>query len=351
MTTSTPTFSSLKSWLQQPAAPKQAMEEVEGETSVSAPAKTTEHSPPPTGSHESELSSDLKVAVPAHSVEDGKGNSRDGTSAGTKIEGGLDAGDADWKPEEIKTVHSGTKEAAAIDLSTQAGLEAVTAKLAAVTATLKTAIARTGAKPAVATPKAPVAQPAADAQKSAADAAVDALVGQYAAYGHDRGGLTAAYIRAFNETGALLKQAEADGTLLQALGMGGAGGGGGAPMPGGGGPPMPTGPEGAPPPEGGGEMGPQDMAGGMGEMGITPEMLEQLLMMLQQKAAPEEKAPPAEKEAFDKAFSEHVKFAAETKKVIRSGGFQFKPAGDGTPERARRDQAKAYLKELQARSA
>lgn len=355
-TVTDPKFATLKSWLAQPLASEIKVASTSESEKPTEPAKTTEHSPPPTGAHASELSSDLKETVPAHSVESGAANSDAGKVPGTTIDGGLKSGPSDWKPPmSVTTVHSGAKEAAALDLTTDVGLEAAVAKLASLTADLKTVLAPTGARPSAE----PVAPAAKSTEKSAAEKAAEdrarKVVEDYARFGHTRGAVTAAYINAFNQTGEYLKRAEADGTLLQAMGMGpggpaGGGAGGMPPAPGGDMPPGPAGaggPEG--PPAGGDGMTPDDMAGGMGEMGITPEMLEQLIALLQQKGQEKGQAPeasPAEKEAFDRDFPLHKKMAGDTVTHIRSGKFRFKPAGDGTAERSRRDKAKAYLNEL-----
>jgi hypothetical protein len=320
---------------------------------------------PHTGEHFTETAADVKKVVGEGNVESTHAQSEDGKSKNVLPHSGLEqtiAGQEDSNTRAIKTIKDENEKIAKIDLTDPNGIDKALAALDAAQNSIKLAAAprSTSGTSSTSTP-APLGTTAFDA-KQAADQAVYNTTAAYIKYGADRALVTARYLDGFTETWNWLKAAADDGSLAAMLAQGGggggappdagaAGGGGAAPMM----PPVPAGAGGGAPPDagaaagGGGEAGPSpdDVAGGMNEMNLTPEQIQEIIALLQHQlggaeAPPEQKAAAAESLKFATAV---VKSAADH---MRSGKYQFKPAADGTPARKSRDTAKKYLGELLA---
>lgn len=271
----------------------------------------------------------------------------------------------------IKTVKGEEEKMANANLDTPEGFKAAHDALLAASAQLPILLAHCGvtmpaeqpaSKQASNTPIEP-GDPAGDlgfTSKEAADAAAAAVIAGYTKMGADRAVLTARYLSGFYDAMAHIEKMANDGTLEAALAAQGGGEPGGAPPmdpAAGGAPPAAMAGAGGDPGAGGapgGEPSMDEIIAALQELGITPEQLQEIISKAQggveaaPTAGPEspEAASPVEKAAALDALKEWSKLAAEMTPHMRSGKYQFKPAGDGTLERQRRQAAKGYIQEL-----
>ena len=341
-------FDTLQAWLDGTDPTKQA----------GLPDKTDGGTAATEGARSSENAADVKKIVPGQNIESGASNPDDLKRV---LDHGLKATTVGKMPsveDAARTVVGASDKMAAADPRARVDLLAkmaadVSVLLAAGGTPVETATTAYAYAPAPGTP----------AEKSAAER----IVGDYHRYGAALGSMTAAHLVGRTHTAHHLKQAIDDGTLMQMLAA--QGGEDGDPMAGGAAAPaedpgdpaaMPADPgsgaPGDPTAAPGGEGDPgmaepdmDDMSAGLGEMGLTPQMLEELLKKIRGGVA-EGDAPPEQKEAADLALASHIKFARDIGDHMRTGAFQFKPAMDGTPERARRNVAKTYFRELLAKA-
>lgn len=366
-------FDSLYAWLQGADLNKLASE-IPSESEHDDGGK-----PATTGARSSENDADVKKITNGNAIPGGTANS-DG-KMNNPVEGsGLNQSTTGHNPEverAIKSVKGEEEKMAAADLNTDEGFKAAYDALVRAQSHLpvllahcgldvspaepaKSAAAQPPAAPADHTPVDPTAAALGYASKEAADKAAAELVYQYQKLGHDKGHMTAQYLRGYDETMALLTKMADDGSL-EAAAQGGQGPApaidpnAGAPPAMGGGDPAAAMQQGAAGPEGGaeggqgGELSIEEVIAALQEMGITPEQLQQIIGQAQGgvQATPDAAAPPEEKAAAMAALNGWNKMAAEMTPYMRSGKYSLKPAADGTKERERRNAAKDYIRELQ----
>lgn len=344
-------FTSIQQWLA--ADPTKA--------AASLPEKDDGGKPATEGSRSSENCKDVGKLVPGNSVDHGKDNPKDEE---TIVEGsGLKQTTVGRMSEVEKAVKTVTDESEKVEkmsaeLKTDAELDEALKTFAKLAGDLNQFVAQSTAQPAQPTKQAaapqqpdPVAHFGPQA-KEAADRAAAEVVAGYRQYGSDRGALTAKYLLGFEDGYSKVAQAEAQGAVGHKRADEQDGDG-----PPDAGPPQaaPAGPPDAgamPPPGGdaGGGPGPDDMAGAMGELNLSPEELEQLIALLTQKLQAAQGAggmAPADAKAAADELRYASKQASDARALMRSGKFRLKPAADGTPERKGRDAARAYIQELQ----
>lgn len=338
----------------------------------SLPEKDDGGKPATEGARSAENSADVKKLVPEMSSETFGKNPETGDADSPVPDSGLQQATTGKMPDvekAVKVVEEESAKMAAADLTTDAGFDAAFESLnkaASYLPILFTAsgVQTPGTKKANTTP-AP-AKPQTPAEKTAAEK-VAAKVEEFARFGRDRGELTAAYLRGYDDHMAIFLKAAADGSI-DAMGgpppeMGGgmppeAAAGGMPPEAAAGGMPPEAGPPpGGDPGAGGGAPTADDLAAAFAEMGVTPDVVMEAAQKLQEQigggAPAPEGAPPeagpapaeAEKAAAVATLAYVKKTAAEAKAKMRSGKFNLKPAADAA-EAKRRTAARDYIGEM-----
>ncbi len=341
-----------------------------GKIAGTLPEKPDDGTPASEGAQSAKNHADAKKLTPGVSVEDGTDNPATGKSDKPVPNSGLLQTTVGKMPEiekAVKTVTEETAKMAAADLDTPEGFDVALTALRKAAAELPIVFAASGLQIPNQTPapkaaaKAAPADPVA-AAKAAQDTQAAAVVDGYRKLGADRGVLVSQYLQGFYGTYQDLHKMAADGSMAAMLAQDPAAGGappGAGPMPGGdagpGGPPPGAGP--MPGGDAGGGQAPSidDVAAALTEMGMSPDDLIQIAHKMQDEVqgspAPDAGGPPVEEKAAALRVLESViKDASDTKQHMRAGRFAFKPAGDGSADRRRRDTAKGYIRELLAAS-
>jgi hypothetical protein len=367
----TPDYSSLRAFL---AGVKSAS--VEHPPSADSTIPADGGKAPHIGARFEENETDTKTKPPKYNPDHAAPNTFDGRGNHPVPNSNLEQTDADAEDSQtkaVKTVHDENMKMGSLDLTKDTDLDKALAALDKAAAAFPGLLARSGIRThvhAAVSLLAPNLSEADRAKWAAEQQAVANTVEEYRKLGADRGRTVASYLRGHDDTIAFLKRAEADGSLAQMLAAqpppdGGGGGDGavppdagaaGAVPPGAGAmPPVTAAPAagaGPAPPDGGGgeEITPEDLTAAFAEAHITPEEFVQILQELKGQL-PGAEMPEEEKDKAAAAIRDGEKLAADAKRHLRSGQFQFKPAADGTVSRRHRDVVRAYLNEIRAAGA